>query len=166
MDMAGFFIRKELLFAGLAVAMLASCVSKPPPAPPVVASPSEQRCAAAKADDPFVGNWLSVRSEKGVSGQLYSLFTLKADGTMDYAEQLKRGKKPPQGLHETGCWSREGQTLVLRTTESNGAPVELSDPIYTNRYVVVSQTDKAASWRGDSGMLRLKRMSPNYRLPY
>src|SRR5690606_6067135 len=79
-DMAGFFNRKEILFAGLALAMLGGCVSGPRPAPEV-AAPDHKQCRAVKADDPSVGNWLSVRSEKGVSGQLYSLFTLKADGT-------------------------------------------------------------------------------------
>src|SRR5690606_37462553 len=95
-------------------------------------------CQAAAHGDTLVGNWLSVRKQKGVVGELHSLLTLHADGCMDYTEQLKRGNKPSQGLSETGCWQHKQQTLLVRTLHSNGVPVNLDDPIYINQYTIVS----------------------------
>ncbi|MGB6105892.1 MAG: hypothetical protein WBF88_18785, partial [Pusillimonas sp.] len=95
------------------------------------------------------------------------LFTLHADGAMAYTEQLKRGKNPSQGLSETGCWEHSQQTLTMRTLQSNGAPVSLDDPIYTNRYTIVSATDKALSLKDTDGTtITARRMSPGYRLPF
>jgi hypothetical protein len=44
--------------------------------------------------------------------------------------------------------------------------VEAGDPIYTNRYTVVSQSARALVLRGENGVLKARRMSPGYRLPY
>ncbi|MGB7483186.1 hypothetical protein ABRZ04_13130 [Castellaniella ginsengisoli] len=144
---------------------LAACAPiKPAPAPmDVAAAPS---CTAAAAGDSLVGNWLSVSSQKGVAGALRTLYTLNPDGTMNYVEQIKRPRTPSQGLYEAGCWSRDGQSLVLRTLESNGSPVNLDDPIYTNRYRVdrVSATELRLS--GPNGTVKARRMSPGYRLPF
>ncbi len=150
----------------LAGALVAGCAapSAPPPPPPVKAPPS---CQAAAGGDALIGNWLSVRKQQGVAGELRTLFTLNPDGTMSYTEQLKRGKKPSQGLSETGCWKRDGQTLVLQTLLSNGEPVNLDDPIYTNRYAIVKTGGQEFSLRDDEGAaIRAKRMSPGYRLPF
>lgn len=113
-----------------------------------------------------MGNWLSVSSERGVAGALRTLYTLHTDGTMDYVEQIKRPRTPSQGLHETGCWSHEGQTLVLRTLQSNSVPVNLNDPIYTNRYQVRQVTANELRLSGSNGAVRARRMSPGYRLPF
>lgn len=149
-----------------ALGALAACAPiKPAPAPaePAAAQPS---CTAAVAGDPLVGNWLSVSSQRGVAGSVRRLYTLNSDGTMNYVEQVKRPRSPSQGLDESGCWSHEGQTLILRTLESNGSPVNLNDPIYTNRYRVdrANATDLRLS--GPDGAVQARRMSPGYRLPF
>jgi hypothetical protein len=150
----------------LTVVLLAACAA--PSAPPVEIPPKQPpACVPAAAGDRLTGNWLSVRSQKGVTGELRTLFTLNADGTMAYTEQLKRGKSPSQGLSETGCWKSDQKTLTLHTLTSNGNPVEFEDPIYTNRYIIVSTTDKALDLRGSDGLtLKARRMSPGYRLPF
>jgi len=146
-------------------ALLAGCAAPTSSPPPKV--PEPPACQAAAQGEALVGNWLSVRSQKGVSGELRTLFTLNADGTMAYSEQLKRGKHPSQGLSETGCWQRTQQTLTLRTLASNGAAVILDDPIYTNHYTIVSVSDKALSLtEADGTALHARRMSPGYRLPF
>lgn len=160
-------LRPRTLVVGLAAAVfMAGCaapVSAPPPPPPKTAP----ACQAAASGDVLVGNWLSVRKQKGVAGELRTLFTLHSDGRMAYTEQLKRGKNPSQGLDETGCWRHEGQALVLQTLLSNGAPVDLDDPIYTNRYTVVSAGGNALTLQGsDRAVFKAKRMSPGYRLPF
>jgi hypothetical protein len=121
---------------------------------------------AAAPGEPLTGNWLSVRTQKGVLGELRTLFTLQADGTMAYTEQLKRPKKPSQGLDETGCWQRDGQVLIIETRHSNGVPVDATDPIYTNRYTIVSSNARLLTLKGQDGVIKAKRMSPGYRLPF
>ncbi|MBV6305402.1 hypothetical protein KVP10_10930 [Candidimonas humi] len=158
--------RIPALCAGSLLALLAGCaVHKPAPAPAVKHAETVQ-CRAAPQGDALIGTWLSVGREKGIAGQLRTLFVLHPDGTMAYAEQLVRGKRPPQGLDESGCWHREGQALVLRTTQSNGAAVDLHDPIYVNRYAIVSQAGSALTLRGRDGVLKARRMPQGYRLPY
>jgi hypothetical protein len=145
--------------------VLAGCSSPRPHAKPKP-SPAQVVCRPAQAGDQAVGTWLSEFHRKGVAGRFRVLFALSADGTMRYEDQIKRAGKPPQGLEESGCWSRDGGTLVLRTTKSNGVPVEAGDPIYTNRYTVVSQSARTLVLRGENGVLKASRMSPGYRLPY
>jgi hypothetical protein len=158
--------RNSVSFLSIAAAaLLAGCASKaPPPAAP--AKPVSVVCKAVPANNPLVGVWLSVRKEKGVVGEMRTLFTFKSDGTMDYAEQLKRGRQPPQGLSESGCWNRASQTLLVRTTQSNGVPVDLNDPIYVNRYAIVSQMGKTLVLKGTDGTLTARRMPDGYRLPF
>ncbi|HUG58381.1 MAG TPA: hypothetical protein VL002_09125 [Candidimonas sp.] len=165
--MYDFLLRPRMLIAGLAATLLvAGCaapVSAPPP-PPVKEAP---KCQVAAPGDALVGNWLSVRKQKGVAGELRTLFTLHPDGTMAYTEQLKRGKNPSQGIDEAGCWKRDQQTLVLQTLLSNGAPIEASDPIYTNRYAIVSASGQVLNLKAPGGTaIKAKRMSPGYRLPF
>ncbi len=159
--------RRRLVFAGLFTAILvAGCAapSKTPPVAPVAQAPS---CQAAAGNDTVVGNWLSVRREKGVRGELRTLFTLNPNGTMAYTEQLKRGKQPSQGLDETGCWHHDQGALVMRTLESNGAQVNLQDPIYTNTYTVISASaDRLTLQSSDGTRINARRMSPGYRLPF
>ncbi|TAL84370.1 MAG: hypothetical protein EPN46_04855 [Candidimonas sp.] len=157
--------RNSVSFLSLAAAaLLAGCASKAPPPGPV--KTASVVCTARPANDPLVGVWLNVRKEKGIVGEMYTLVTLKSDGTMEYGEQLKRGRQPPQGLSESGCWSRASQTLVLRSTQSNGVPVDLNDPIYINRYAIVSQAGKRLVLRGTDGTLAARRMPDGYRLPF
>ena len=96
---------------------LAACASIKPVPAPAEARAARPSCTAAVTGDPVVGNWLSVSSQKGVAGALRTLYTLNPDGTMNYVEQIKRPRTPSQGLYESGCWSHEGQTLILRTLE-------------------------------------------------
>lgn len=144
-------------------ALIAGCA-------PLKTAPPEPRiptCETAAMNDQAIGNWLSVRKQKGVAGELRTLFVLQPDGTMAYTEHLKRGKHPSQGLEETGCWKREGQMLILRTLQSNGSPIPLDDPIYTNRYALVSVTASAITLRAADGVvINARRMSPGYRLPF
>lgn len=148
----------------LAALVLAGCAAPPPePAP----APDETRCTAATAGDALVGSWLSVRKQSGVAGELRTHIVLNADGTMNYGEQLSRPGKAPQGLAETGCWRREGQTMVLRTVESNGSPVDLKDPIYVNRYQIAREAgDRLGLQAPDGARLDARRMPPDYRLPW
>ena len=164
--MHSLILNPRTMCAGLAVAvLLAGCVAPgTAPEPQKTETPS---CKAAASQDTLVGNWLSVRKQKGVAGELRTLLTLNADGTMVYAEQLKRGKQPSQGLSETGCWEHRQQTLLVRTLQSNGVPVNLDDPIYTNQYTIVSATDQMLSLQDAHGStITAKRMSPGYRLPF
>ena len=152
--------------AGAALLALAACAPIKPAPAPAAEPPARPSCTAAAAGDPLVGNWLSVRSQKGVAGALRTLYTLNADGTMHYVEQIKRPRAPSQGLYESGCWSHDGQTLTLRTLESNGSPVTLDDPIYTNHYRVVRVTAAELQISGPGGAAKARRMSPGYRLPF
>lgn len=146
----------------LTALVLAGCAAPPPPAPPK----DETRCTAAVPGDALVGSWLSVRRQSGVAGELRTHIVLNADGTMHYGEQLSRPGKAPQGLAETGCWQREGRTLVLRTLDSNGSPVDLDDPIYVNRYPLARETAERLSLQApDGARLEARRMPPDYRLP-
>jgi len=159
-------MRWRVVGASLITAVLAAgCAAprKPAPAQP----PEPPACKAPAAHDNVTGNWLSIHRQKGVRGELRTLYTLNPDGTLAYTEQLKRSGKPSQGLSETGCWSRAGSTLELRTLESNGAPVNQKDPIYTNRYTVMSASGDRLVLRSEDGTeINARRMSPGYRLPF
>lgn len=124
------------------------------------------QCTPVQPNDPLVGNWLSVNSQKGVAGALRTLYTLNADGTMTFNQQIKRNQNPSQGIYESGCWSRNGEILVLRTGESNGLPVNLEDPIYTDKFKIIGLNSTELKLQGDTGSLEAKRMSPGYRLPF
>lgn len=160
-------IRNGLLSAVVAVA-LAGCapMSRQASNQAASATPPMPACVAAASGDPLVGNWLAVGTQKGVAGALRTLYTLNADGTMAYVEQIKRPRTPSQGLYESGCWSRNGNTLVLRTLLSNGSPVNLDDPIYTNRYRVGRVDAAQLLLQGPNGSVNAKRMSAGYRLPF
>lgn len=157
---------RPLSLIAAVTALLAGCAVPQKPAPKPAEPVKEVACQAPAAGDSLIGNWLSVRKQKGVVGELRTLYTLQPDGTMRYTEQLKRPKKPSQGLEEAGCWRREGQVLILQTRESNGAPVETSDPIYTNRYSIVSANGRSLSLQTDDGRITARRMSDGYRLPF
>jgi hypothetical protein len=156
--------QRVFLTGVFAAVVLTGCTTAPPPPPAPKPAPT---CQAAAAGDALVGNWLSVRKQKGVAGELRTLFTLYPDGTMAYTEQLKRSKHPSQGLAETGCWKRDGQTLILQTLKSNGEPIDTADPIYTNRYAIVASDRQGFSLRdADGALIKTKRMSQGYRLPF
>lgn len=147
--------------------VVAACSSFPPPPTPVVADKKETLCQPVATDEAVIGNWLSKRSQKGVVGELRTLFTLQADGRMLYTEQLKRPRQPSQGLSESGCWWREGEQVVLKTLESNGLPVDSEDPIYTNHYKITHySTDKLRLLSAEGVEYNTKRTSPGYRLPF
>lgn len=153
---------KALSTLALLVAIgLAGCAAPPPAAPPQ----DDTRCTVSDAGDPLVGSWLSVRRQAGVTGELRTHIMLNADGTMQYGEQLRRSGQAPQGLMETGCWRRDGQTLVLRTLESNGSPVDRDDPIYVNRYTLAPGASDRLGLQGADGVrLDARRMPSDYRL--
>ena len=154
--------RATLILAAGAAVVLAGCAGMGGDAP----APDETRCAAAAANDALVGNWLSVRKQSGVAGELRVHIVLQADGTMRYGEQLSRKGRAPQGLAETGCWRRDGQAIVLRTVESNGSPVDLNDPIYVNRYQLTRESGERIGLKGpDGAQLDARRMPADYRLP-
>ncbi len=147
----------------VAAAVLAGCAGGPPES----AGPArDTACRAVAQNEALVGSWLSVRRTPGVAGELRTLIQLRADGTMSYAEQLRRPRGAPQGLAETGCWHREGGTVVLRTVESNGSPVDLDDPIYVNRYQLVQERGERIRLHSpDGAQLDARRMPADYRLP-
>ena len=147
----------------VAVAVLvAGCAGAPKPEPRQADEPAA--CPAASEGDAWVGNWLGVNQHKGVAGELHVQITLHQDGTMAYTEQLKRTGKSPQSLNEIGCWHREGDTLVLRTTHSNAVAVEQGDPIYTNEYETQTQAGRLVL-QGPEGPLSFRKMPDDYRLP-
>lgn len=124
-------------------------------------------CTPAAEGEPTIGNWLNKRQEKGVTGELRTLITLKADGSMLFTEQLKRPRQPSQGLNEAGCWWRDGNELILQSYTSNGAPVDIDDPIYTNRYRILKVEPEQLDITTEQGVeLRTQRASPGYRLPF
>src|SRR5690606_16208947 len=158
------FRRGYLAFGVAAALLLAGCVAQRPAPEPV---DEVIRCKPAAAGDALVGSWLSVRKQTGVAGELHTHILLNQDGTMSYGEQLRRPRTPPQGLAETGCWQREGQSIVMRTLESNGSPVDTQDPIYVNRYEIKRESTQALALTGPDGVsLNFKRMPPDYRLPW
>lgn len=156
-----------LLLTTASVILVAGCAIPTPQPVPEGQVQAPPACTPVSEAEPLLGNWLAVRSQKGVAGELRTLFTLQADGTMAYTEQLKRKGKPSQGLSETGCWYRQGQDLVLQTHESHGLLVELNDPIYTNRYAVISTGRDMLRLTTPEGVkITARRMSPGYRLPF
>ncbi|MYN14103.1 hypothetical protein GSY71_13230 [Pusillimonas sp. TS35] len=160
-------LRQHTMLAGVVMAGLLAACTAPIKEKPKEEPPAKPTCEAVAPGDPAVGNWLSVRREKGVRGELRTLFTLNADGTMAYTEQIKRSNNPSHGLAETGCWRHDANTIVLRTLESNGAAVDLNDPIYTNRYVLVSATSEKLELRASDGVrIMARKMSSGYRLPF
>lgn len=148
--------------------LMAACSAYAPVPSPLAPTPqAPELCQSVNASDPLVGNWLSKRKEKGVVGELRTLFTLKADGSMLYTEQLKRPRQPSQGLSESGCWWRDGNQLVLKTLESHGLKVDNDDPIYTNHYSIShSSADKLRLRSRDGVTHSTERTSPGYRLPF
>lgn len=158
---------RNRLLSILVVAVVAGCAVPAPPAEPDPGDQALPACTPAAENNVLLGNWLVVRSQKGVAGELRTLLTLQPDGSMAYTEQLKRPGKPSQGLSETGCWFQEGQVLVMRTQESNGLPVDLDDPIYTNRYPIISADEKMLRLTTPEGVqVTARQMSPGYRLPF
>lgn len=164
-------MRPLRVLRGLGVIVLGSVVtacSTYPPAPaPAPEKKSDLVCQPVAADEALIGNWLNKRTEKGVVGELRTLFTLQADGRMLYTEQLKRPRQPSQGLSESGCWWRDGDQLVMKTLESNGVSVDAEDPIYTNRYGIShSSADKLRLRSAEGVEYSTERTSPGYRLPF
>jgi len=153
--------------ATITLAVLAGCAAPPQQPSSQVAPESLTTCKPGASEDMLTGVWLSMRRQPGVSGELKTFIELRPDGTMNYAEQLTRPKRAPQGLAEKGCWYREGQTLVLRTLESNGSPVDPEDPIYMNRYEIKSEARERLQLTSPEGArLDAKRMPPDYRLSW
>ncbi|MCQ9615425.1 hypothetical protein L1889_00725 [Paenalcaligenes niemegkensis] len=161
-------VNSALKWALLTGIFLTGCAQKQSPISQVEHEPAALKaCEPAAPDDQLVGNWLSKRQEKGVAGELRTLFTLQATGQMAYTEQLKRPRQPSQGLMETGCWWREGDVLVLETRESNGLEVDTLDPLFTNRFTVKRQQGEKLTLSSPSGAdYNLTRTSPGYRLPF
>lgn len=156
-----------ILGGGMGLLLAACAVTEQAPAPEEPVRAAAPDCVPAAEREPLVGNWLNKRQEKGVTGELRTLFTLKADGSMLFTEQLKRPRQPSQGINEAGCWYREGDELVLHTYTSNGAPVDPEDPIYLNRYRILSVSQEQLDLRSAQGTeLRTQRSSPGYRLPF
>ncbi|HUH88938.1 MAG TPA: hypothetical protein VL003_12950 [Pusillimonas sp.] len=154
--------RRALGFlTGMAV-LLAGCAGAPKPEAP--RTDGHTACQAAAQGDTWVGNWLGVDKRKGVAGELRVQMILRQDGTMAYTEQLKRAGKSPQSLSESGCWHRQANELVMRTTHSNAVAVEQGDPIYTNSYTTRTSGPNLVL-DGPEGPLSLKRMPDDYRLP-
>lgn len=150
-------------FAGAGVLMvLSGCTLLQTSPQPEVSSRPE--CVAAPADSALVGNWLSVREQRGVAGKLYTQMVLNLDGTMVYVEQLRRGSRPPQTLNETGCWQHDGNTLVLQTLRSNSVDVDFDDPIYRNEYTVSRKGADRLQLDGPQGSLLAERKEAGYQL--
>jgi hypothetical protein len=160
-------------FAGVACAafILAGCAIKkespqsalPPPAPP----PQPVACAASDGADTLAGTWYSVSTPHGVGGTQQTLLVLAPDGKMRYQTQLRIRNKSRPGLDETGCWTFSNGVYTMRTTESNGDPVDQADPIYTNRYKVESLSQTSLVLRDEKPggeVLKARKMPQGYSL--
>lgn len=154
--------RRPWVFFSAAAVLVAGCAGTPKPEPR--ATDAAVSCQGAAQADAWVGNWLGVNKRKGIAGELHVQITLRQDGTMAYTEQLKRSGKSPQTLSETGCWHRNAQTLIMRTTHSNAVAVEQGDPIYTNEYPAQTGAGRLVL-DGPEGPFSLKRMPDDYRMP-
>jgi hypothetical protein len=161
-------------FAGVACAalVLAGCaVKKDAPAPDIQIEPPPPKpvaCTPVQSGSPLIGTWYSVSTPRGMAGNLQTLTVLSEDGKMRYESQLKIGKRIRPALSETGCWTYADGVYTMQTTASKGDPVDVSDPIYTNRYKVESlNTGKAVLRELKPGgqQITASKMSPNYRLP-
>ena len=164
----GLITRLKRLSLLAASAVVAACSTAFPPAVPEAPPADKTRsCTPVAADEPLVGNWLNKRQQQGVMGEIRTLFTLQADGRMLYTEQIKRPRQPSQGLNESGCWWRDGDQLVLHTTQSNGLEVDLDDPIYINNYRITHSSSDKLRLRSLEGVeYQTERTSPGYRLPF
>ncbi|OZI62493.1 hypothetical protein [Bordetella genomosp. 11] len=160
-------------FAGVACAafVLAGCAIKknesPHPAPQPPSPPKPVACAASAGADALAGTWYSVSTPRGVGGTQQTLLVLAPDGKMHYRTQLKIRNKARPGLDETGCWTFANGVYTMQTTESNGDPVDLSDPIYTNRYRVEALDKSTLVLRDEKPggeVLKARRMPPGYML--
>lgn len=137
-------------------------------APAQAPAPRPLACAPTGADSPMVGTWYSVSRPRGFAGDLQTLTVLSADGSMTYETQLKVGKRIRPALRESGCWNVANGVYTLRTTKSNGEPVDADDPIYQTRYQVQS-VDRSRlvlrELKTDGQQISARRMQPGYRLP-
>lgn len=116
----------------------------------------------------MVGKWYSTSTPRGVGGQMHTLITLRADGTMVYDTQLKIGKRMRPGLRETGCWTYGKAVLELRTLRSNGDDIDANDPIYQNRWRVESVNATrfvARDQRSLTQSLTARKMPDSFKLP-
>nr|WP_094856945.1 hypothetical protein [Bordetella genomosp. 10] len=155
-----------------ATLVLTGCaVKKPQPvaaAPQAPAAPKPVACTPVAADSPLVGTWYSVSTPHGVAGNLQTLTVLSPDGRMTYQTQLKIGKRVRPALSESGCWTYADGVYTMQTTASYGDPVDVSDPIYRNRYQVEKIDGKHARMRElkpNGQLITATRMASNYRLP-
>jgi hypothetical protein len=162
-----------LRFAGVGCAafILAGCAVKkestPPSASQAAPPPKPVACVPSPGAQALQGTWYSTSTPRGVAGVQRTLLVLAADGRMHYQTELKIRNKSRPGLDETGCWTFVNGTYTMQTTESNGDPVDVSDPIYTNRYRVekVNKTMLVLRDLKRSGeVLKARRMSPGYSL--
>lgn len=152
--LVGCAVKKEAPSAGGKIEM--------PPPPKTVA------CTPVPDTNPLVGTWYSVSTPRGVSGSLQSLTVLSADGKMTYQTQLKIGRQIRPALREAGCWTYANGVYTMQTTQSNGEPVDVADPIYHNRYRVenVGMTRLVMRELKPNGQaISATKMAPNYRLP-
>jgi hypothetical protein len=166
----GFMSSAFSRFAGVACAafILAGCATKkdtqqhaaqpaPTPSQPVA-------CAPSSGADQLLGTWYSVSTPRGVGGTQQTLLVLAPDGKMRYQTQLKIRNKARPGLDESGCWSFANGLYTMQTRESNGDPVDVSDPIYTNRYKVESVNRTTLVLRDVKAgeVLKARKMPPGY----
>lgn len=157
-------------FAGVACAafILAGCATKkevPAPVAQPAPPPKPVACAASAGAEALAGTWYSVSTPRGVGGTQQTLLVLAPDGKMRYQTQLKIRNKARPGLDETGCWTFSNGVYTMQTTESNGDPVDLSDPIYTNRYKVESINNSTLVLRDQKAggeVLKARRMPQGY----
>jgi hypothetical protein len=158
--------------AGCVAVMLAGCAVKRPEPPPVVKAapppPKVVTCAPPAVGSPLVGTWYSTSTPRDVSGRLESLYVLSDDGKMRYETQLQIGKRIRPALRESGCWTYADGIYTMQTMVSNGDPVDVTDPIYHNRYKVEKLTGNRLVMRDlKSGgqVITSTKMAPGYQLP-
>jgi hypothetical protein len=130
-------------------------------------TPVVQMCET-QANSPLVGKWYSTSTPRGVGGQMHTLVTLRADGSMIYDTQLKIGQRMRPGLRESGCWTYAGNILMLHTLRSNGEEIDANDPIYQNRWRVESVNASRLTARDQRELgqaVTARKMPDTFKLP-
>ncbi len=150
--------------------LLSACGLPRPKDAPVLPAPSgavAPTCVAATAGNQLVGSWYLVTKQSGVAGEIQTLLTLSADGSLRQQTRVKQGRNIRSELRETGCWEAPKGKLVTRVSKSNGELIDFNDPIYSTIYVVEKVDSTRLMYHEDrpnSRTLFAKKVQDGFRL--
>ncbi len=154
----------------LLLVLLTACGLPRPSDAPVVPAPSgavAPTCVPVASNQPLVGTWYLVSKQNGVAGEIQTLLTLKADGTLRQQTRVKQGRNIRSELRETGCWEAPAGKLITRVSKSNGELIDFNDPIYSTTYMVEKIDASRLTYREDragSRSMFAKKVQDSFRL--